>query len=94
MGVKNLWSGHRTYLGLETIPWLTADWVLSQFSRRLSAARRDYERFVADGKGERRQKVYHTGSVLDSRILGDDTFVDRVLDQKKEMRRPGWTSVL
>jgi REP element-mobilizing transposase RayT len=21
------WSGHRTYLGLETIPWLTTEWV-------------------------------------------------------------------
>ena len=26
------WSGHRAYLGLEMIPWLTTDWVLSQFS--------------------------------------------------------------
>ena len=82
------WSGHRAYLGFETISWLTTDWVLSQFSRRLGVARRTYERFVLEGKGERRQKEYHTGSALDSRILGDDTFVDRVLGQKKGMRRP------
>ena len=83
------WSGHRAYLGLETIPWLTTDWILSQFSRRLSVARRAYEKFVLEGKGERRQEEYHTGSALDSRILGDDTFVDRVLGQKKGMRRIG-----
>ena len=50
-------------------------------------ARRAYEAFVLEGKGERRQKEYHSGSALDSRILGDDTFVDRVLGQKKEIRR-------
>ena len=81
------WSGHRAYLGLETIPWLTTDWVLSQFSRRLWVARRAYDRFVLEGKRERRQEEYHSGSALDSRILGDDTFVDRVLGQKKEIRR-------
>jgi REP element-mobilizing transposase RayT len=26
------WSGHRTYLGEEQLPWLTTDWILSQFS--------------------------------------------------------------
>ena len=49
-------------------------------------ARRAYERFVLEGKGERRQKEYYSGSALDSRVLGDDTFVDRMLGQKKEIR--------
>ena len=25
------WSGHRAYLGKEQVPWLSADWALSQF---------------------------------------------------------------
>jgi REP element-mobilizing transposase RayT len=37
---KYPWSSYRAYLGLETIPWLSTDWVLSQFSKRLSVARR------------------------------------------------------
>ena len=38
------WSGHRAYLGLEKIPWLTTDWVLAQFSDKLAAARRIYQK--------------------------------------------------
>ncbi len=75
------WSGHRAYLGLETIPWLTTEWVLSQFSKRLSHARRAYERFVLEGKGIGHQGQYSSGGETDSRILGDDTFISRVLKQ-------------
>ena len=82
-----LWSGHRAYLGLEVIPWLTTDWVLSQFSGRLWAARRAYERFVLKEKGGGHQEQYDRGSEADSRILGDDGFIDRVLTQKEEAPR-------
>src|SRR3972149_5001982 len=82
------WSGHRAYLGLETIPWLTTDWVLSQYSRRLSLARRAYRRFVHEGKGGGYQEEYHRGSGTDSRILGDDDFIDRVLGEKPMRPRP------
>jgi len=83
------WSGHRTYLGREEIPWLTTDWVLSQFSKRESSARRTYGRFIEDGKKGGYQKQYHLGSGTDSRILGDDEFIDQVLEkeEKKSRRR-------
>ena len=80
------WSGHRAYLGLETIPWVTTDWVLSHFSGRLSAARRAYGRFISEGKGGGYQEEYYRGSGTDNRILGDDTFVVRVLGQKEAMQ--------
>jgi putative transposase len=80
------WSGHRAYLGLETIPWLTTDWVLSQFSKRLPLARKAYKSFVHAGKQGSHQEEYHRGTEIDSRILGDDDFVDRVLDW--EPKRP------
>ncbi len=75
------WSGHRAYLGLESIPWLTTEWVLSQFSKQLSTARRAYERFVLEGKGIGHQDYYSGGGETDSRILGDDNFISRVLKQ-------------
>ena len=75
------------YLGLERIPWLTTDWVLAQFSGRLSVARRLYDRFVSEDKGGSRQEEYYKGSDADSGILGDDTFIDRVLRQKQVIRR-------
>jgi REP element-mobilizing transposase RayT len=76
------WSGHRAYLGFETIPWLTTDWVLSQFSKRLSLARRAYGNFVHKGKGGTHQEEYHRGSGIDNRVLGDDDFIDRVVGRK------------
>ena len=79
------WGGHRAYLGLEKIPWLTTDWVLSQFSDKLAAARRIYEKYVAEEKGGGHQQEYHQGSVTDSRILGNDRFVDRMLGPKRSM---------
>ena len=81
------WSGHRGYIGLEVIPWLTTDWVLSQFSERESSARRGYGRFIQDGKKEGYQKEYHVGSGMDSRILGDDQFIDRVLEKGQRRTR-------
>jgi len=82
-----LWSGHRAYLGLEKIPWLTTDWVLSQFSDKLATARRIYEKYVGEGKEGGHQPEYHRGSDTDSRILGDDHFIDLVLGSKRSMAK-------
>ncbi len=30
------WSGHRAYLGLEKLPWLTTDWTLAQFGKSVA----------------------------------------------------------
>jgi putative transposase len=81
------WSGHRCYLGLEAIGWLTTEWVLGLFSKRLSAARKAYKMFVSQGKKEGQRPEYQKGSDADSRILGDDTFIEKVLGQKEPMRR-------
>ncbi len=90
------WSGHGAYLGREGIAWLTTDWVLSQFSERESSARRAYGRFIQDGKRGSHRKEYHMGSGTDSRILGDDQFIDRVLEkeEKKPKHRVGLEKIL
>jgi putative transposase len=75
------WSGHRAYLGMETIPWLTTDFVLSQFARKEEKARLKYREYVDEGKAEGHLQQYHSGSAYDSRVLGDDAFIDRVLTQ-------------
>lgn len=33
------WSGHRSYLGMEALPWLSTEWVLGQFAKRLATSR-------------------------------------------------------
>jgi REP element-mobilizing transposase RayT len=79
-----LWSGHRAYLGLEIIPWLTTDWVLAQFGKSELRARREYGKFVHLGKDDGHRQEFHSGAANDSRILGDDTFIDNVLVQANE----------
>lgn len=75
------WSGHRAYLGSEEIPWLTTDWVLAQFGGSIARSRREYRKFVEMGRDEGHRQEFHGGGILDSRILGDDTFIERVLEQ-------------
>ena len=73
------WSGHRAYLDQESLPWLTTDWVLGQFSTRLATSRKRYEAFLHEGRNEGRRDEFHCGGDSDQRILGDDRFVERAL---------------
>ncbi len=79
------WSGHRAYLGAENLPWLTTEWVLSMLAPTEARARKVYRRFIADGAGKTRQGEYHAGT-CEGRILGDDTFAERVLHQADQQR--------
>ena len=75
------WSGHRAYLGLNVLAWLTTDWVLGQFGTRPTASRKRYEAFVNEGRGEGRRGDFHGGCSIDRRVLGDDDFAERVLSK-------------
>lgn len=90
------WSSHRAYLGNELIPWLSPDYVLSHFSAKLEQARMLFAEFVADRIAEgRREEFYGTESV-DSRIIGDDRFVENVLGQAESLpvRKPSLGAVI
>lgn len=82
-----LWSGHRAYLGREVIPWVTTDWVLSQFSERESSARKLYNRFIQEGKRGNYLRDCHIGSEVDSRILGNDEFIEQVMKKEGKNHR-------
>ena len=75
------WSGHRAYLGRQTLSWLTTEWVLNQFGMRLAACRKHYEVFVREGYGEGRRDEFHCGGNDDGRLLGDDQFARRVVNK-------------
>lgn len=72
------WSGHLAYLGRGEIPWLTTDWVLSQFSPNLTSARQGYEEYVLNHLEEGKQAKYHSGTV-EGIILGEDHFAEEAL---------------
>jgi putative transposase len=69
------WSGHRAYLGLEVVPWLTTDFALSMLGHELLSARAAYQRFVMAGIGVDINRELVLGNERDSRVLGADTFL-------------------
>lgn len=77
------WSGHRAYLRQAEVPWLTTDWVLSQFAAGRERAQAAYGRFVMAGIGEPRREEFHVGS-REGPVLGNDDFVRRVLSRCEE----------
>ncbi len=81
------WSGHRAYLGEMQQPWLTTDWVLSQFSRQRAAARRRYAKFIQEGMGEGYREEFHRGGE-DSRVLGEERFIHRMLKTESKLGKP------
>jgi hypothetical protein len=71
-------SGHLGYLGRSAFPFLTTDWVLSQFGERVGVARKRYEQFVAEGIQEGHRPEFHDGGE-DNRMIGEDRFIERAL---------------
>jgi putative transposase len=84
------WSSHSAYLGEKAIPWLTTDFVLSQFGEDLTDARRLYLDFVEAGMNEGHRSEFHTG-FSDGRVLGDDKFNEKVLSLAEKKSKIRWT---
>jgi hypothetical protein len=72
------WSGHRAYVGIESLPWLETDWVLSRFAKRRKTCQQRYEAFVLAGRDEGHRSEFHRGSE-DGRVLADDRFLEEIL---------------
>lgn len=81
--VEYSWSSHRAYLGQEAIPWLTTDWVLSQFAGEEGKARARYAQFISEGVFEEFRVEFHRGT-FEGRILGDDRFSEKSLARAEE----------
>lgn len=78
------WSSFRATAGLAASPaFLTTDWVLGQFGKRRSSARRKYIAFVADGKGAGSPWSQLRGQIL----LGSDAFVETLTSRLESARR-------
>jgi hypothetical protein len=67
------WSSYRATAGMETSPpWLTVDWVLSQFAHRRKTAATHYRRFVREGVGQ----LSIWKNVQGQALLGTPDFVE------------------
>ncbi len=85
------WSGHSAIMGTEARCWQARDEVLMHFGKTEEAARKRYWRFISEGIGlgkrkdltpEVRSKDGEGGDgkkARDSRILGCDSFVEKIL---------------
>jgi REP-associated tyrosine transposase len=73
------WSSHRTYVGVNLIPWLTTETVLSQFSGNTVKARLLFQEFVGARSDEGHRADFHGAGGFDPRVFGEDRFVDEVL---------------
>jgi REP element-mobilizing transposase RayT len=87
------WSSHRAYLGRETWPWLTTDWVLGQFGERLGQARPRFAAFVTAGISDGHSEVFYGGKD-DPRVVGEEDFVKKVLPRKFRAARPPTLSAI
>jgi putative transposase len=96
------WSGHSVVMGFRSLEGQEVDEVLEHFGRTLSRARRQYREFVSEGYrtgrcedlakekrgGKQTNEVNGEENIqVDSRILGDRVFADRVLRGKKLFER-------
>lgn len=69
------WSSYRATAGMDkSPPWLTVDWVLSQFADRRDPAARHYRRFVQEGVGQ--PSIWKDAH--DQALLGEPDFVERL----------------
>lgn len=76
---KHQWNSHRAYLGKESISWLDTDSILSQFSMKDREARAKFTGFVLERVSDGRREEFHGEKNIDSRIFGDDSFINVVL---------------
>lgn len=69
------WSSYRATAGLgNSPPWLTVDWVLSQFGKRRYPATRHYRRFVREGINQ--PSIWQ--GLKSQVVLGEEGFVEKL----------------
>jgi hypothetical protein len=75
------WSSHAGYLGLTENPWLTTEWVLSQFSNYKEPAQQRFARFVeTPGNGEY-ECMLEFSQGHDGRLLDNDECMSSVSER-------------
>ena len=80
------WSGHRAYLGLAHVPWLTTNFTLRVLGANLASARRAYSRMIALGGDPEDSRDFSRGAPADCRVLGPDRFLKRLATKRVETR--------
>ena len=72
------WSSHRSYLGLESRPWLVTQRALAMLSSNGQEAKEVYRDYVAEGMRLPVSSPIAEAHRTDTRVLGDEGFVRRL----------------
>lgn len=83
------WSGHRAYLGLAVVPWLTTDFTLRVLGPDMRRARREYRRMIALGGDPEDSVQFSHGVPGDCRVLGPDRFLNDLEVKRTQVSRIG-----
>jgi putative transposase len=79
------WSSYRVTAGLEKAePWLETDWILGQFGKTESQARKAYRSFVAEGMGKKESPWEELYSQV---YLGGEKFLNKVHEIGRKHRK-------
>lgn len=84
---KYFWSGHRAYLEITTILWLSQDWILNKFDQHEDSARKIYSAYIDKGIGKPILQELRLGT-CEGRILGDDTFIQDLRIEQRSRSKP------
>ncbi|HSN70674.1 MAG TPA: transposase [Steroidobacteraceae bacterium] len=82
------WSSHAVYVGRRTAPWVTTDFGLSMFHQNRGRATDLYRRFIDERVGQHYGSPLRHVNARDPRILGDDDFAIRAIDNSWRPRSP------
>jgi REP element-mobilizing transposase RayT len=72
------WTSQRAYCGRETLPWLATEPTLAMFSGNKERAIQAFAAFIWDGMAQGRRPEFHGEGAADSRVFGDEEFVERM----------------
>ena len=87
------WSSYQTYLGIQEIPFLTTDFVLEQFGKTLGLSRKRFKEYIERESSEGQRAELYKGT-HDSRVLGDENFVEKVLLGKPVFKKPSLKKIV
>lgn len=80
------WSSHKAYCGTEQITWLNTEYILSLFLEDHSIACQLFSRYVSDRSNDGHREEFYGKASLDSRVMGEDIFVENILAQNEDLQ--------
>lgn len=83
------WSGHRAYLKLAKVPWLTTNVVLKMLARGAGDPTEAYRKYMRESDELEDTARFEHSSAQEPRVLGDERFISSLALRSRPKRRIG-----